>query len=66
MASVQEIEKAIAGLSPDDLAEFRAWFERFEAAAWDTEFEEDARSGKLDAMAEEAIEDFRRGRFKEL
>ncbi len=66
MASVLEIEKAIASLPPDDLAELRAWFEEFEAAAWDEQLEEDARCGKLDALAEEALEDYRKGRCKEL
>jgi hypothetical protein len=66
MASVHHIEEAIASLSPDDLARLRAWFERFDAAAWDKEFEEDATSGKLDAAAERAVEDLRKGRCKEL
>ncbi len=66
MASILEIEKDIAGLPPDELAELRAWFAEFDAAAWDEQFEEDVRAGKLDAVAERAIEDYRRGRCKEL
>ncbi|MBM4034081.1 MAG: hypothetical protein FJ291_20195 [Planctomycetes bacterium] len=66
MASVAEIERAIAALPPDELAELRAWFEEYEAAAWDRQLEEDARSGKLDALAAEALEDYRKGRCKEL
>jgi hypothetical protein len=66
MASVVEIERAIAALPLDELAELRAWFEEYEAAAWDRQLEEDARSGKLDALADEAIEDYRKGRCKEL
>jgi len=56
MASLCDIRRKIASLSPDDLAELRAWFERFDAEAWDKEFEENARSGKLDAVAEKAID----------
>jgi hypothetical protein len=66
MASVREIEREIAALPPEGLAELRAWFEEFEAAAWDRQIEEDALSGKLDALAEEALEDYRKGRCKEL
>lgn len=66
MASVREIEREIAALPPDGLAELRAWFEEFDAAAWDEQLEEDARSGKLDALAGEALEDYRKGRCKEL
>jgi len=66
MASVRDIEREIAGLPADELAELRAWFAEFDATAWDKEFEEDARSGRLDAVAEKAIDDYRRGRCKEL
>jgi len=66
MASVRDIEREIAELPPDDLSELRAWFAEFDAAAWDTEFEDDARSGKLDAVDERALDDYRRGRCKEL
>jgi hypothetical protein len=66
MASVREIEREVAALPPEGLAELRAWFEEFEAAAWDRQIEEDALSGKLDALAEEALEDYRKGRCKEL
>lgn len=66
MIAVTEIEKAVLTLPPDELARFRAWFEQFDAAAWDKTFEEDVASGRLDAVANEAIRDFQRGRFKEL
>jgi hypothetical protein len=66
MANVQEIEKAISSLPPKELAKFRAWFEEFDAAVWDRQFEEDARSGRLDEMANKALADFKDGKFKEL
>ncbi len=66
MITVQEIERAIISLSPKKLAEFRAWFEEFDATAWDEQFEADVVSGKLDAIAEEAIKDFKNGNFKEI
>jgi hypothetical protein len=33
--SVQELEKAVAVLSPEELREFRAWFADFDMAQWD-------------------------------
>jgi len=66
MATIQEIEKAVLNLSPKKLARFRAWFEKFDAELWDKQFEEDAKAGKLDAIAEKGIEDFKKGNFKEL
>ncbi len=64
--SVEELEKAVAGLPPDKLAKFRAWFEAFDAELWDRQIEEDAKSGKLDKIAKEALEDVTAGRFRKL
>jgi hypothetical protein len=64
--TIQEIEQAISDLSPKELARFREWFEEFDAQAWDEQFERDAKSGKLDKIAERAIRDYRAGKAKEL
>jgi hypothetical protein len=64
--TLHDIENAIAGLRPDDLAKFRAWFVEFDADAWDRQIEDDARAGRLDALAEEALRDHREGRTTEL
>ena len=66
MSVVTEIENAVSNLPPDELARFRAWFDEFDAAAWDKTFEEDVAAGRLDAVANEAIRDFQQGRFSEL
>ena len=66
MTTIQQIETAVSNLPPEELAKFRAWFEEFDAAAWDKQFEKDAASGKLDEIAEKAIEDYKKGNFKEL
>jgi hypothetical protein len=66
MNAVLELEQAVKRLSPEELAHFRKWFEEFDAMVWDTQFEEDARSGKLDQLAHQAIADFRAGRYKEV
>jgi hypothetical protein len=66
MGTVEDIEKAVADLSPDDLVRFRRWFEAFEAARFDAKIERDARSGRLDRLAEEALADMCAGRAREL
>jgi hypothetical protein len=66
MSPVQDIKKAVSGLTEDEMAEFRAWFEEFDAALWDKQFEEDVKAGRLNVVAERAIEDFKSGRAKEL
>ncbi|XUM24217.1 hypothetical protein ACRAVF_13985 [Bradyrhizobium oligotrophicum S58] len=66
MTTAEEIEKAIRQLSADELARFRAWFEEFDAAAFDAAIERDALAGKLDAFAEEALAAHRAGRSRQL
>jgi hypothetical protein len=64
--TLHDIECAVAGLAPDELAKFRDWFVEFDADAWDRQIEEDAKAGRLDALAEEALEDHRAGRTTEI
>jgi hypothetical protein len=59
MSTVQEIETAIAKLTDKELAELRAFI-------WDRDIERDAASGRLDHLANEAIEEFRRGKMRPL
>lgn len=66
MSTVAEIENAVQNLSKDELSRFRAWFEKFDADAWDRQFEDDATLGKLDALADEALRDLREGRCRDL
>ncbi|MFN7570779.1 MAG: hypothetical protein ACK5TK_04865 [Betaproteobacteria bacterium] len=65
MTDVASIEKAIVALPAAELAEFRRWFAEFDAAAWDRQIEQDAASGKLDALAREALADYRAGAARE-
>ena len=64
--TIEDIEKAVATLPPEQFAQFRAWFEQFDAARFDQKIERDAKDGKLDHLADEAIEDLRAGRAREL
>jgi hypothetical protein len=63
---LEELEKEIAQLSGEQLKEFRAWYERFDAATWDEELEKDIRAGKLDELATAAIAEHRAGKSREL
>ena len=66
MSNVQEIEEAVQGLEPEDLARFRRWFAEFDAEAWDRQLEEDVAAGRLDKLADDALDDLRKGRCTEL
>jgi hypothetical protein len=65
MGSVREIEEAVLGLSETELAAFRTWFAEFDAEAWDRRIEDDVAAGRLDALADEALDDLRAGRCTE-
>jgi len=62
MSTIAEIEDAVRRLSPEDLAALREWFVQLDAEAWDRQIEADAAAGRLDSLAEEALEDLRQGR----
>lgn len=66
MSKVQSIEKEVKSLSLKELAEFRDWFQEYDAKAWDTQIAQDARAGKFDRLAEEALEQHGRGESKPL
>jgi len=66
MSTVREIEEAVRKLSLDELAVFRRWSAEFDAGGWDRQFEADVAAGRLDELAEEALEDLREGRCTDL
>ncbi len=66
MTTIEEIEKAVAELTPDQLARFRVWFEEFEANRFDQKIERDAQAGRLDRLADQALADFRADRARKL
>ena len=66
MSKVEQIELQVAGLSPQELAHFRAWYSRFDADAWDRQLEQDIASGKLDALADKALAAHASGQTKPL
>lgn len=66
MTTAEDIEKAVEKLALPELARFRAWFEAFDAQQFDAAIEGDARSGKLDALADEALPAHRGGCSRDL
>jgi hypothetical protein len=64
--SLKELEKAVQSLPKNDLETFANWFDELRADLWDKQIEEDANAGKFDKLAEQAIKDFREGKFTKL
>ncbi|SDE53492.1 hypothetical protein SAMN05216337_102873 [Bradyrhizobium brasilense] len=66
MTTAEDIEKAVERLPPRELARFRAWFETFDAERFDAAIERDAKAGKLDALADDALAAYRAGQSRDL
>jgi hypothetical protein len=64
--SLKELEKAIQQLPPQDFKTLLAWLDEVRADLWDKQIEDDAKAGKLDKLAEQALKDFSEGRFTKL
>lgn len=63
MTRVGQIEKEIERLSREEQNALRDWFLAFDARAWDKEIATDAAAGKLDQLAEEALQEYRAGKI---
>lgn len=63
--TLPEIEEAVTRLSKEELNAFRNWFAEFDAQQWDRQFEHDVMTGRLDALADKALEHLRAGNCTE-
>ncbi len=66
MGKIENIEQEIQRLPLKDLARFREWFLNYDNEAWDRQLEDDAANGKLETLAKEAEQEYRRGQFRPL
>jgi succinate dehydrogenase flavin-adding protein (antitoxin of CptAB toxin-antitoxin module) len=66
MAALETIEKEIMQLSEKELSEFRRWFAEFDADLWDAQIESDAAAGRLDKLAEEALDEYYAGKARKI
>ncbi len=64
--TVVDLQRSISELSKADYAVFRSWFWEREWEEWDRELEEDVATGKLDALADEALAAKERGELTPL
>ena len=62
--SLTEIKSAVRELSPKELAELAAFISEQDNAAWDNQMQQDAASGKLDFLFEEAERERAAGKLR--
>jgi hypothetical protein len=66
MVKLEDIEAAVAQLSPEELKTFRAWLDELEERLFDEKIARDAKGGKLDAIEAKALENLKAGRVRDL
>lgn len=63
--SLAEIKNAVRQLSPKELADLAAFILKQDNAAWDRQMEEDAASGRLDFLFEDAERERAAGQLRD-
>ncbi|TGQ92007.1 hypothetical protein EN847_34895, partial [Mesorhizobium sp. M1C.F.Ca.ET.204.01.1.1] len=53
-------------LDPAEFKAFAAWFEALQADLWDKQIEADAKAGRLDKLAEQALAEIWAGKLRPL
>ncbi len=66
MSNLEQIEAAILSLPSSEFEQLRHCFFDLDYERWDEQLEQDIADGKLDALAQEAIAEFKAGHCQEL
>jgi hypothetical protein len=64
--NLKEIKQAVQQLSSEEFKIFEAWFDKVRTEKWAEDIGADTKAGKLNKLAEKALEDFRKGKFTKL
>jgi len=64
MSTVEQIEKAILALPKQDVRRLADWLLDLDEQLWDQQIKADVTAGKLDRIAEQAIEQHRAGQSR--
>ena len=66
MTTADEIKQAVLSLPEAEYAKVMDWLHELTEEAWDRQIEEDAKAGRLDFLAAEALEAKRQGKLEYL
>jgi phage terminase Nu1 subunit (DNA packaging protein) len=62
MSTVAEIESALKKIPLDDARKVADWLQNYLDEKWDRQIDADITAGKLDQLADKALEDYQAGR----
>ena len=62
MTKLEKIEQDISSLDPNDVHKLADWLAAYQADLWDKQIEDDAKSGRLDKFADQALADHLAGK----
>ncbi len=66
MTKLEQIQATIENLSSAEIAKLREWLDELDARLFDEKIERDAKAGKLDKLAEEALVEHAQGKSRKL
>jgi hypothetical protein len=64
--TIQDIERAIGALTPNEIEELYAWLEQHCPPPIDNRIQSDLAAGRLDAVIQRALDDEKNGRVQPL
>ena len=66
VTKVQLLEREVKKLDRRNLEAFRNWFQLYDSDAWDLQIQRDARAGRLDKLAKDALAEYKNGKTRGL
>ncbi len=66
MTKLEQIKASIESLSAEEIAKLRDWFDDLDGRLFDEKIERDAKAGRLEGLADEALAEHARGSSRKL
>ncbi|TIV70263.1 MAG: hypothetical protein E5V89_15360 [Mesorhizobium sp.] len=66
MTKLEQIQALVTDLDPAEFKALAAWFEALQADLWAKRIEADAKAGRLDKLAEQALAEIQAGKLRPL
>lgn len=64
MSTIAEVEDALRKMPVKDVWQVAGWLQRYLDEKWDKQIDGDISAGRLDKLAEQALDHYRAGRVK--